>query len=123
MNLATLNAVANLQAEMEMAGRVADSQALRAVLRSFTGQVGVLMTTGSAARRLGISIPTVKRWIERGTLEGGEFGGRWLVSAASVERIEGMRSALAALAEEGDPTPEEIADLVGGGHESTDDAA
>ena len=114
MNLATLNAVAKLQIEMEKAGRIADSQALRAVLRSFTGQNGALVTTGNAARRLGISIPTVKRWIERGTLEGVELGGRWLVTVSSVERIEGMRSALAALAEEGDPTPEAIADLIGG---------
>jgi excisionase family DNA binding protein len=113
MNLATLNAVAKLQVEMEQSGRLGDSEALRSVLRSFAGRSGAFITTGGAARRLGISIPTVKRWIARGTLQGGAFGGRWLVAEPSVERIVGMRSALAALAEDGDPTPEEIANLFG----------
>ena len=111
MNLATLNAVAKVQQEMEKAGRASESQALRAVLKSFTGQSSVLVTTGEAAKRLGLSIPTVKRWVERGALEGGEFGGRWLVSAASIDNLMNMRAALAALAEEGDPTPEEIAEM------------
>ena len=113
MNLATLNAVARIQQEMEQAGRVSESQALRAVLKSFTGQSSILVTTGEAARRLSLSIPTVKRWIERGALEGGEFGGRWLVSVPSINQIVNMRAALAALAEDGNPTPEEIAEMYG----------
>ena len=120
MNLATLNDVAKVQQEMEKAGRVSESQALRAVLKSVTGQAGNLVTTGEAAKRLGLSIPTVKRWVERGALEGGEFGGRWLVSAASIDGLMKMRVALAALAEEGNPTSEEIAEMYG--HDSQETA-
>jgi excisionase family DNA binding protein len=44
-----------------------------------------LMTTGEAARALGIrSVSTIKRWAQDGKLEGFRRGGRVLVSARSV---------------------------------------
>jgi excisionase family DNA binding protein len=111
VSIATLNTVARLEQELTRAGRTADGAALRAVLRAFVRGGGEMLTTGQAARQLGVSIPTVKRWLERGTLEGSAVGGRWLVTQRSVERITGMRAALAALDAEGNPTLDEIREL------------
>jgi hypothetical protein len=45
------------------------------------------MTTGQAARALGIaSLNTIKSWVRAGLLEGFQRGGRVMVSRASVER-------------------------------------
>jgi excisionase family DNA binding protein len=47
-----------------------------------------LMTTGEAARLLGVaSVNTIKRWVADGILDGFRRGGRVLVSRASVERM------------------------------------
>lgn len=47
---------------------------------------GGLMTTGEAARRLGVrSVNTVKRWVADGLLDGFHLGGRILVASQSVE--------------------------------------
>ncbi|MBI3979644.1 MAG: helix-turn-helix domain-containing protein [Chloroflexi bacterium] len=47
-----------------------------------------LMTTGEAARALGIrSINTIKRWASEGLLDGVRRGGRWLISSESVDRM------------------------------------
>jgi excisionase family DNA binding protein len=70
-----------------------------------------LLTTGEAAERLEIAIPSVKRWIERGTLKGSQVGGRWLVAEESVERILRIRQLLKEMDEEGYPTDEEIQDM------------
>ncbi|HEV8637387.1 MAG TPA: hypothetical protein VG370_24465 [Chloroflexota bacterium] len=59
-------------------------------------------------------IHTVKRWVERGTLAGSAVGGRWPVTRRSVERISGIRAALAALDEEGNPTLDERRELYQG---------
>lgn len=49
---------------------------------------GGVMTTGEAARLLGVrSVFTVKRWAREGILEGYRRGGRILVSRESVERL------------------------------------
>lgn len=69
------------------------------------------VTTGVAAECLGVSIPTVKGWVARGTLAGGALGARWLVSTESIERLLALRRALAALDREGNPTPDELAAL------------
>ena len=62
-----------------------------------------LLTTGQAAARLGVAIPTVKRWIERGALDAARVRGRWLVTTASVQRQVALRETLAAVANEGFP--------------------
>src|SRR4051794_32371921 len=105
--LATLERLAALEVEMAHAGRSAEEAALRDARRALARQHEVL-TTGEAAERLRISIPTVERWIGRGTLVGSAIGSRWLVSAQSVERILRLRAALADLDAEGNPTPGEI---------------
>lgn len=52
-----------------------------------------LMTTGAAARELGInSVNTIKRWTSQGLLEGFRRGGRVLVSRSSVEKLKSSKS-------------------------------
>lgn len=58
-----------------------------------------------------MTIPTVKDWIRRGTLEGQPVGGRWRVSAASVDKVLQIRGMLTAMEDEGYPTDEEIDEL------------
>ena len=50
--------------------------------------IGPLITTGQAARRLGIrSVNTIKRWAREGLLEGFRRGGRVLISERSVRKV------------------------------------
>ncbi len=111
MKLSTLSALANLETEMALAGRASEATALAEARRLLTRPRHGLLTTGQAAERLGVSIPTVKRWIERGALDGARVEGRWLVTSESVERVAGVREALDELAREGFPTDDELADL------------
>jgi excisionase family DNA binding protein len=111
--MATLTALGELEREMERAGRAREERALREALRALVRPERGVLTTGQAAERLGVSIPTVKRWVERGALIGGALGGRWRVSAESVDRLVRLRAALVALDEEGNPTPEEVGALAG----------
>ncbi|HZS00196.1 MAG TPA: helix-turn-helix domain-containing protein [Chloroflexota bacterium] len=113
VSLATLRRLAELENEMAQAGRPAEQQALHEALRSLGRPERGFLTTGQAADRLQVSIPTVKRWVERGALVGGQLGGRWLVAAESVERLEGLRAALAALDQEGNPSAAELRALSG----------
>ncbi len=111
VTVVTLNVLEDLEQEMARAGRVTEQQALRDALRALTRLDHGFLTTGQAAEMLGVSIPTVKRWIERGALAGGQMGGRWLVSWESVDNHVRLRRALSELDGEGDPTPEEIREL------------
>lgn len=110
--LTTLRTLAELEREMSEAGRLTEEEALREAVQTL-GRSSELLTTGEAASRLGVSIPTIKRWIERGTLAGGHMGGRWLVSPASVEELLRLRAALLEMDREGNPTQEEIQKLYG----------
>lgn len=108
VRLATLNCLTALEAEMERSGRPEEQRALHearlALVRSDQGFV----TTGIAAERLSISIPTVKRWIARGVLTGGLLDTRWLVETESIERVLALRRSLHTLDREGNPAPAEI---------------
>jgi excisionase family DNA binding protein len=108
VSVATIRTLAELEHEMERAGRATEQQALRETLHALARPGHDLLTTGQAAERLGVSIPTVKRWVERGTLAGGSLVTRWLVSAESVDRLIRSRAALVELDREGNPTPDEI---------------
>src|SRR6266508_4547211 len=119
VKLATLSTLENLKQEMARAGRPREQEALDEALGALARPRRGFLTTGEAADQLGISIPTVKRWIERGTLDGGPVGGRWLVSSESVERILRVRNVLRELDEEGNPTDAEIRELYGRSREST----
>jgi len=109
--LATLKTLAELEREMGQAGRPAEEEALHEAVRTLARRRGEFLTTGEAADRLGVSIPTVKRWIERGALLGGLMGGRWLVSRENVEQLARLRTSLVDLDREGNPTMEEVRDL------------
>lgn len=106
--ITTLRTLAELEQEMGHAGRTAEEEALREALRTLARRRGEFLTTGEAADRLGVSIPTVKRWIDRGALVGSPMGGRWLVAPDSVHRLARLRASLVALDQEGNPTEEEI---------------
>jgi excisionase family DNA binding protein len=108
VKLATLTNLERLEREMADAGRVAEEKALREARHALARPPHGLLTTGQAAERLGISIPTVKRWLERGTLDGGRVEGRWLVATESVERLVSIRDTLRAIDAEGYPTDEEL---------------
>lgn len=111
VKLTTLSTLAELEREMARAGRSREEEALREALRALARPERGFLTTGQAAEKLGVSISTVKRWVERGALGGGAMGGRWLVAAESVERLLRLREALVALDREGNPTPEEIQEI------------
>lgn len=110
MNRVALNTLARLAGEMADQGRTVEADALREAVKRLGRQEG-LITTGEAAERLGISIPTVRRWCERGALAGVNMGTRWLVYAESVERVLRIRRNLREMDEEGNPTEEELAEL------------
>ncbi len=111
MNKASLDTLARLGQEMAEAGRTTEEQALRDAVAELGRFSGGLLTTGEAADRLRVSIPTVKRWIERGALSGVDTGTRWLVTEESVDRVIRIRRNLQEMDEEGNPTDEEIYEL------------
>ncbi|MDP2744644.1 MAG: helix-turn-helix domain-containing protein [Dehalococcoidia bacterium] len=113
INQSTIETLAELEQEMVAARRRAAAEALREALTALARPTRGWLTTGQAAERLGVTIPTIKNWIRRGTLKGAPVGSRWVVSEESVERILGIRKALGDLEEEGYPTSEEIARLTG----------
>ncbi len=111
VKLATLSTLEQLEQEMAAAGRAREEEALREVRRLLVHSKDEFLTTGEAAERLGVSLPTVKEWLRRGALDGGRIGGRWWVSKESVEQQVALRAALKAVADEGFPTYEEIQEL------------
>ena len=111
VNLTTLSTLEDLEVEMGREGRSREKAALHEALNALARPERGFLTTGRAADLLGVSIPTVKRWIERGTLAGGALGRRWVVSQESVERLARLRVSLLALDQEGNPTPDEVREL------------
>lgn len=107
----TIETLAELEQEMVAAKRFTTAEALREALVALVRTSPGWLTTGQAADRLGVTIPTVKDWIRRGTLKGRQVGNRWWVSVESVERVLGIREMLAEMEEDGYPTEEEIHDL------------
>ena len=120
VKLLTLTTLAELEQEMARAGRSREEEALREAVRALARPERGFLTTGQAARRLGVSIPTVKRWIDRGALTGGAMGGRWLVSSEGVEHLVRLRQSLVTLDREGNPTPGEIQQIYSRSEPATD---
>jgi excisionase family DNA binding protein len=106
-----LRALADLEREMKMAQRIPEAEAIREALGVLTRASRGWLSTGQAAERLGISIPTVKDWIKRGTLVGQLVGGRWRVSSASVDKVLEVRQVLTEAEAEGYPSEAEIQEL------------
>lgn len=115
VKLGTLTTLVELEREMDQAGRNAEREALREAVRALGSSRSDVLTPSEAAGRLGVSIPTVKRWIERRTLDAGRVEGRWLIASASVERLVDVREALRAIELEGLPTDQELQALLGRG--------
>jgi excisionase family DNA binding protein len=95
-----LNTLSELRREMAIQGRDTEEAALHEALRALAKPERGFLSTGQAAERLGVSLPTVRRWIERGVLVGGSTGGRWVVSTESVDRLLRVRRTLLQLDEE-----------------------
>ena len=51
------------------------------------------MSVAEASEALGVPQRTVRRWLQRGTLDGAQFNGRWWAIAADVDRLVRVRSA------------------------------
>lgn len=122
----TLDTLLHLQRQMAAEGRSAEERALRDAVACLSSSMvrgdGGLLTTGEAARLLGVSISTIKRWVGRGVLRGVDTGTRWLVEREGAERVLRIRATLAEMDDESNPTPEEFALLrrrgrQGGGRE------
>lgn len=110
--LETIKTLERLEREMGRAGRKAEASALREARGILARSEPGLMTTGQAATLLNVSIPTIKRMVERGTLAGAPVGGRWRVSRASVEALLRLRQTLLEFDAEAQPSPEEIQTLI-----------
>jgi excisionase family DNA binding protein len=121
VDLATLATLKSLEHEMARQGRPTEETALRVALNALARPERGFLTTGQAAERLGRSIPSVKRWVERGALTGRQLGGRWVVLQESVERVCRLRGAVAALDQEGNPTPDEVRELYRRSRRSSED--
>ena len=104
----TVRALTELEQEMATTQRAVEAEALRDALAALTRPSRGWLSTGQAAERLGVTVPTVKDWIRRGTLEGQPVGSRWRVSTASVDKVLQVRGMLAEMEDEGNPTAEEI---------------
>jgi excisionase family DNA binding protein len=79
--------VSRLRAEHDERAAVAIERLMRQVLVSkdpLTALAGY-MTTGEAARLIGVSAQTIKNWVNRGQLVGSRVGGRTLVTRRSVQ--------------------------------------
>ena len=107
---AVFDTLTRLERELAEQGRTEEGTAVREAVNALARSHG-LLTTGQAADRLHVSIPTIKRWIERGALNGMATGTRWLVSEGDVERLVRVRRNLAELDTEGNPTDEEREEL------------
>jgi len=103
-----VDTLAQLEREMASAGRSKEELALRAAA-DLVGRLdkGVL-TIQEAAERLGMPERAIEEWIKRGGLGAVEVGGRWLVSAEEVARVNRLRDTLLEMDREGNPTDEEI---------------
>jgi len=111
MTVSTLDELQELEREMESQGRASKAKALREALLALTRPTRGWITTGQAAERLGITIPTVKAWIVRGALIGRQIGDRWWVLAQSVDELLNVGRSVAELEEGGFPTEEEIYEI------------
>ena len=110
--LETIKTLERLEREMSRAGRKEEEAALREARGILARSEPGLVTTGQAAMLLNVSIPTIKRMVERGTLAGAPVGGRWRVSRESVEALLQLRQTLLEFDREGHPSPEEIQTLI-----------
>ena len=79
--------VARLRAEHDERAAVAVERLMQQalVLPDPRAALAGYMTTGEAARLIGVSAQTIKNWVDRGRLVGSRVGGRILVARRSVQ--------------------------------------
>jgi excisionase family DNA binding protein len=97
-------------------GQDEDSQTVEALLlvANEHSSASRYLTTGDIARRFGVSRQTVVNWIKKGVLPGARIGGRLMVPAAAMERVNGLENLLDDLDAERPPArPQEVIDLLG----------
>lgn len=109
MNRGTIDQLVQLARELDDAGRGDMADAVRSAVNEL--RPAGLITTGEAAERLNVALTTVRRWVERGVLDGVDTGTRLLVSAESVDRILQARQLAREMDEEGTPTEGELYEL------------
>jgi excisionase family DNA binding protein len=107
----TIRALTELEHEMAEAQRTAVAEALHEALAVLVRPSRGWLSTGQAAEQLGVTIPTVKDWIRRGTLEGQPVGSRWRVSAASVEKVLQLRDVFDEMEDDGRVPDDEIQEM------------
>ena len=108
---ATLYVLTDLAREMADAGRSVEEAALRTAVHALARPARGFLTIDQAAESLGVSVSTVRGFVERGALAPGPGEGCELVSAEGVEHLVRLRESLRELDREGNPTPEEIQEL------------
>jgi excisionase family DNA binding protein len=79
--------VARLRAERDERAAVAVERLMQQALVSPDPRSALAgyMTTGEAARLIGVSAQTIKNWVDQGRLVGSRVGGRMLVARRSVQ--------------------------------------
>ena len=79
-----------LAQDLRREGRMEDAAVVEQLVQNFEQQAArpPYATTGEIARRLGVSRQTVVNWIKRGFLPGVKLGGRLVVPAAELARVE-----------------------------------
>lgn len=104
-----MDRLAQLARELDDAGRADMAEAVRYAVNEL--RPAGLMTTGEAAERLNVALTTVRRWVDRGVLDGVDTGTRTLVTAESVDRILQGRQLQREMDEEATPTEGELYEL------------
>lgn len=79
-----------LARNLRQEGRIEDAEVVDELAQSLERQThrSQYVTTGDIATRLGVSRQTVVNWIRRGYLPGVKLGGRLVVPAADLARVE-----------------------------------
>jgi excisionase family DNA binding protein len=96
VTLGTLGRLEELEDRLDDLGLEDYREAVDAALQALGSPRFRFLRTGEAARALGVSIPTVKRWGKQGILPIERVRGRWLIPAESVAHLNRAKEALAA---------------------------
>lgn len=94
VTVATLERLAELEERLAGLGLGEYRDAVDKALQALGGPSHRFLRTGEAARALGVSIPTVKRWGKQGILPITRVRGRWIVPAESVKRLKQAAAAV-----------------------------
>jgi excisionase family DNA binding protein len=95
VTLGMLGRLEELEDRLDDLGLEDYREAVDAALRALGSPRFRFLRTGEAARALGVSIPTVKRWGKQGILPIERVHGRWLIPAESVAHLNRAKEALA----------------------------